>query len=130
MKRAQGMPGAGCTHGPPAEKKQAAVTTGQPKQPAFPAQWFYGLYVISPGTGLVCPRRTQRASRCELGLSVGRSGPHDFAVHISIARLATLTRPSQPALNVRDDASVPLWSRRDDGESTTLLRKTEVKYFR
>jgi hypothetical protein len=23
------------------------ATTGQPIQPAFPAQWFYGLYVIS-----------------------------------------------------------------------------------
>jgi hypothetical protein len=27
------------------------------KHPAFPTQWFYGLYVISPGTGLSCPRR-------------------------------------------------------------------------
>jgi hypothetical protein len=26
--RAQGMPGEGLTHGPPADKKQAAVTTG------------------------------------------------------------------------------------------------------
>jgi len=25
--------------------------------PAFPAQWFYGLYVISPVTGLYCHRR-------------------------------------------------------------------------
>jgi hypothetical protein len=24
--------------------------------PAFPAQWFYGLYVLSPGSGLSCPR--------------------------------------------------------------------------
>jgi hypothetical protein len=29
MKRAQGMPGDGLTHGPPATKKQAAVTTGK-----------------------------------------------------------------------------------------------------
>ena len=27
----------------------------QPDQPAFPARRFYGLYVISPGTGLSCP---------------------------------------------------------------------------
>src|SRR5450755_1620198 len=26
------------------------------KHPAFPTQWFYGLYVISPGIGLFCPR--------------------------------------------------------------------------
>ena len=47
MKRAQGMPGARCTHGPRAIKKHAAEPQVQPKQPAFPAQWFYGLYVIS-----------------------------------------------------------------------------------
>jgi hypothetical protein len=29
------------------QKKQAAVTTGTPKQPAFPAQWFDGVYVLS-----------------------------------------------------------------------------------
>jgi hypothetical protein len=39
-KRAQGMPGAGCTHGPRATKKHAAEPQVQPEQPAFPAQWF------------------------------------------------------------------------------------------
>jgi len=38
--RVQGMPGDGLTHGPPAEKKQAAVTTGLADQPAFPARRF------------------------------------------------------------------------------------------
>ena len=53
------------------------------KHPAFPAQWFYGLYALSPGTGLSCPRRSHAAresSHCELDLSVGRPGPHDFTV--------------------------------------------------
>jgi hypothetical protein len=36
--RAQGMPGEGLTHGPPATKKQAAVTTGVAEHPAFPAR--------------------------------------------------------------------------------------------
>jgi hypothetical protein len=27
-----------------------------PDHPAFPAQWFYGLYVLSPVTGLFCHR--------------------------------------------------------------------------
>src|SRR5450631_2923076 len=35
------------THGPPAEKKQAAVTTGPAEHPAFPARWVYVLYVLS-----------------------------------------------------------------------------------
>jgi hypothetical protein len=47
MKRAQGMPGEGLTHGPPADKKQAAVTTGSAAHPAFPARWVYGCFVIS-----------------------------------------------------------------------------------
>jgi len=53
------MPGEGLTHGPPAERKQAAVTTGSAGQPAFPARWLDGLYVLSPGTGLFCPRDRQ-----------------------------------------------------------------------
>jgi hypothetical protein len=40
IERAQGMPGEGLTHGPPANKKQAAVTTGSADHPAFPARWF------------------------------------------------------------------------------------------
>jgi hypothetical protein len=39
-KRAQGMPGDGLTHGPPATKKQAASPQVKPDQPAFPARWF------------------------------------------------------------------------------------------
>ena len=35
------------THGPPADKKQAAVTTGPAEHPAFPARWVYVLYVLS-----------------------------------------------------------------------------------
>jgi hypothetical protein len=40
IERAQGRPGAGRTHGPPANKKQAASPQVQPKHPAFPARWF------------------------------------------------------------------------------------------
>ena len=46
-KRAQGMPGEGLTHGPPANKKQAAGTTGSADHPAFPARWFIGCFAIS-----------------------------------------------------------------------------------
>jgi hypothetical protein len=38
------------THPQPCVQQRKArkqVTTGTPKQPAFPAQWFDGLYVIS-----------------------------------------------------------------------------------
>ena len=54
-------------------------TTGQPEQPAFPAQWADGLYVISS----VC-RAFEPPSPCvrhaRLDPSIGGSGPHDFAV--------------------------------------------------
>jgi hypothetical protein len=46
----EGTGNAGATNAPVArlqQKKQAAVTTGTPKHPAFPAQWFDGVYVLS-----------------------------------------------------------------------------------
>ena len=56
--RAQGRPGAR----PRAKKMHGAGTTGEGGiTPAFPAQWFYGLYVVSPVTGLFCHRRPQDA---------------------------------------------------------------------
>ena len=48
----------------------------QPNHPAFPARRFYGLYVISPGPGLSCPRRPKASSARRLDTSVGVSGPH------------------------------------------------------
>ena len=41
------MPGAGRTHGPPATKKQAAVTTGSARTSGIPCAVVYGLYVLS-----------------------------------------------------------------------------------
>src|SRR6266699_2164766 len=58
--RARGMPGAQCT--------RSLVCAGgskyaheysqrrHRKHPAFPTQWFYGLYVISPVTNSFCHR--------------------------------------------------------------------------
>ena len=51
----------------------------QPDHPAFPARWFDGLYVISPGTGLFAPVACELVAIRRLDLSTGRSGPHDFA---------------------------------------------------
>jgi hypothetical protein len=78
------MPGAGCTHGPRAIKKHAAEPQVQPVQPAFPAQWCYGLYVLSPVTGLCCHRHRRDAKHHrQLDASPGAPGPHDFAVRIT-----------------------------------------------
>jgi hypothetical protein len=43
-----------------------------------------------------------------LDIGVEISGPHDFAVRKSAARLAPLPRPSHPTPNVRDDRETPL----------------------
>ena len=75
-------------------------------RPAFPAQWFYGLYVISPVTGLCCHRRF--ASSAKLSASLGAPEPHDFAVRDMSVRLDNTPRPSHPAPNVRDDRETPL----------------------
>jgi hypothetical protein len=43
------------------KKAQASATKGTPHQPAFPAQWLYGLYAISSVTMLVCHRHPRDA---------------------------------------------------------------------
>src|SRR5215475_6698463 len=124
------------THGPRAIKKHGEGTTGSAGYPAFPAQWLYGLYVLSPVTGLSCHRR-RAISLAQLGLSVGRPGPHDFAVRASTGRLAQKRlmppRPSHPASRFVTIAIRPshrggtarimplIWGRRQ-----AYLRKTEL----
>jgi len=72
-------------------------TTGQPEQPAFPAQWFYGLYVISSVRRAFWPP-SPCARHARLDPSVGGSGPHDFAVRdprFVAARTASIASRSQ-----------------------------------
>src|SRR5215467_15023198 len=73
------------------QKKHAAEPQVQPKQPAFPAQWFYGLYVISSvNQACLPPSPARRGMRlCGFSASVGAPGPHDFAVRDNIIRLVT-----------------------------------------
>jgi hypothetical protein len=83
-------------------------------RPAFPAQWFYGLYVISPVTRLCCHRHPPDAKRIrELNANLGAPGPHDFAVRDIVIRLVTyrvhriplptsVTIAKRPSYRVRD----------------------------
>jgi hypothetical protein len=84
-------------------KKLAAVTTGSAGTTGIPCAMVLTVsFVLSPGTGLSCPRyRADRSAR--LDTSVGMPGPHDFAVRIGIARPARPTRPSHPRLTFGDD---------------------------
>jgi len=110
------MPGEGLTHGPRAIKKHGEGTTGAAESSGIPCAMGYGLYVVSPVTGLSCHRHS-RSSR-ELSLSVGRPEPYDFAVRISAVRphdksCASPMRPSHPASRVVTIAHTPLLPRRD-----------------
>jgi hypothetical protein len=60
---------------------------------------FTAYFVLSPATGLSCHRHRRRSLR-RLDTSVGVSGPHDFAVRVSAARLAraAASTASRPAL--------------------------------
>src|SRR5581483_4523614 len=86
--------------------------------PAFPARVVYGLYVLSPVSGLFSHRPPGLSP--EVDPSVGRSGPHDFAVRLSRARQPQPKRPSLPAstsvttrpplLPSRDEPNKPYFS--------------------
>src|SRR5882724_11143886 len=75
LERTEGAGKAGCPPHPwsACNKKHAAEPQVQADHPAFPAQWFYGLYVISPVTNSFCHRHpriegSSRPGRAELCL--------------------------------------------------------------
>src|SRR5262249_19849374 len=78
--RAQGMPGAGRTHGPPAEKKQAAVTTGSAGTTGIPRAMVLRLIARSPRRPGLIASVALRIITAGLDPSVGGPGPHAFAV--------------------------------------------------
>jgi hypothetical protein len=68
----------------------SVVTTGSPNAPAFPARMVLTVsFVLAPETGLCCLRHPQEASASQVfDISVGISGPHDFAVRCPRVRLS------------------------------------------
>jgi hypothetical protein len=92
-----------------------------PDHPTFPAQWFYGLYVLSPVTGLFCHRHFRRnyALR-KLSASVGAPGPHDFAVR-DRRRSSCDTTASTASRPTFVTTRTPLLPRRDGGNNTQFL---------
>jgi len=66
---------------PPAEKKQAAATTGLAETPGLPRATVGTAYTWSPWcTGLVGHHARNVLAHVTRDTSVGVSGPHDFAV--------------------------------------------------
>ncbi len=64
--------------------------------PAFPAQWFYGLYRALPGERAFLPPSPCRNSSARLSASIGAPEPHDFAVRFTCTRLSHVPRPPHP----------------------------------
>ena len=93
-----------------------------------PRNGFTAYIALSRVTGLSChPRR--RSCLHQLDASVGASGPHDFAVRVSVARLASLPRPPHSVPNVRDDRETPLWRVRNGAQIAIDASGWETKYF-
>ena len=102
--------------------------------PAFPARWFYGLYVISPGTGLSCSRRLRGHYLASLAsASGGQNHTTSPSAEASVVRAEFARRPSASIafrLTFGDD-----WPQRPfqrGGTMRTLLlntRNNQAIYF-
>ena len=126
--------GAQCTRGLVCagvnKKLYAAEPQVQADHPAFPAQWFYGLYVISPGTGLFCPRHFRRnCALRKLSASVGAPGPHDFAVRFRRARLASPSASTATRLTSVTIAKRPSWRGGMAMDLQLIWGRTKQEYF-
>src|ERR1700730_19209084 len=129
---AQGKPGARCTRSLACESDKAPGRshhrfTGN-TQPSL-RNGFNGLFRALPGDRAFLPPSFADSTR-DLDASVGASGPHDFAVRVSIARLATPTRPSHPAPNVRGDCAYAPLSGAGRRELVAVICPTaQAEYF-
>jgi hypothetical protein len=85
-------------------------------------------FVLSPGTGLVCPCRPQASNARELGLSVGRPGPHDFVVRDARVRRMQAITSIASRLTIVTTRS-PLLPRRDAHTILLIYGISKVEYF-
>jgi len=118
LSEGQGMPGAGRTRGSCVQKKMHtahASNTGSAEQPAFPAQWLYGLsrallgvpgLIASVALGLVTPW---------LDPSIGGPGPRAFAVRAG-AFVSCVVAAIASRATFRDDREAPLQRARDGAD--------------
>src|SRR5438034_9099316 len=100
---------------------------GTGKHPAFPTQWFYGLYVISPATNSSCHRR--RADCMASHIPVGLSVPPRDLTPTTGARTTRLHRPhrcrsSRAPLSIAHDSRRPATSCAHDIVASTASRPT------
>src|ERR1700724_3422704 len=103
-KKQEGAGNAGCPmHPQPRVRFVVGVctrvfTAEAPETPGIPHAMVLTAYIVlSPGTGLSCPRRFRELCPRKLNASVGASGPPAFAVRFRRTRLTRHQRPPQPA---------------------------------
>jgi len=101
------------SHGPRAIRKHGEGTTGSAETPGLPCAMALRLIRALPRNRALL-LLSPRDHLAQLGLSVGRPGPHDFDVRISAVRphdqksRASQSRPPHPRLTFRDDSAYPL----------------------
>src|ERR1700710_3326048 len=99
------------------------------RQPAFPAQWLYGLYEFALVTGFLATIIPEKRLLLKgLDASTGTSGPHDFTVRSRHARQSQPSRPPLPAPRLRRWPT-PLWWDRMAGVLLLICPTTQQKYF-
>ena len=129
--RAQGRPGVGLAHGPPANKKQAAVTTGLAETPGLPCAAGLRLTPRSPrGPAVLPPSLAIR--HCELGISTGMPGPHGFTVReISFVRVQTRCDIHGPPLPASTFVTIAIRPSARGGmrQISTISVKAKEDYF-
>jgi hypothetical protein len=116
------------------------VTTGTPDSPAFPARWVTA-YTSSPRcpgflatvalwVSACCPKGRHRHT-ARLDLSVGRSGPLDFAVRTRIVRLLIRYASTAPCSTFRDDwPQRPSWWNRMGAVNHEFLKNGSIIFLR
>src|SRR5882724_5359739 len=110
------------------KKHTSIVTTVTPETPGIPRAMVYGLYRALPGDRACLPPSPAKVAFRRLDASVGASGPHDFAVRASAARLATPSRPPHPAPTFVTTRT-PLSTRRDGASRKFDLPDGESEIF-
>src|SRR5437773_12430465 len=113
-----------------AHRKRTRAYRFSGNTPAFPAQWFYGLFRALPGERALLPPSSPRsfASR-KLDASVAASGPHDFAVRAACDRLSQAARPPHPTARFVTIASRPSHRVRQAELNTDLPLREERNIF-
>ena len=112
--RAQGKPGARCTRGLACKmvaRKRTRAYRFSGNTPAFPAQWFYGLFRALPGERAFLPPSPPRSLlRKNLTPASGRQD-HTTSPSASGALVRNTVRVHRIPLRVRDDARRPsVWA--------------------